>query len=109
MTTSPSEFGDAACHDLLVRLAGRLPDRLLWRLREWLATGAHAAVAALLPRALLRHRVGLTDAERDLLETAVAEHGASRRVLDAVLTLSDRRRARRSPSGPGRPTPTRPR
>ena len=79
---------DAACHDLLVRLAGRLPDRLLWRLREWLATGAHTAVAATLPRALLRHRVGLTDAERDLLEAAVAGHGASRRVLDAVLTVS---------------------
>jgi len=53
-----TERADAACHDLLVRLAGRLPDRLLWRLREWLATGGHAAVAALLPRALLRHRVG---------------------------------------------------
>jgi hypothetical protein len=95
---------DAACHDLLVRLAGRLPDRLLWRLREWLATGAHTAVAATLPRALLRHRVGLTDAERDLLETAVAEHGASRRVLDAVLTL-------RVPDEPGaafRPGPADP-
>jgi hypothetical protein len=79
---------DAACHDLLVRLAGRLPDRLLWRLREWLATEAHTAVAATLPRALLRNRVGLTDAERDLLEAAVAGHGASRRVLDAVLTVS---------------------
>jgi hypothetical protein len=79
---------DAACHDLLVRLAGRLPDRLLWRLREWLSTGARTPVAALLPRALLRHRVGLTDDERELLEIAVAGRGASRRVLDAILTLS---------------------
>ncbi len=78
---------DAACHHLLVRLAGRLPDRLLWRLREWLATDGQVAVAALLPRALLRHRVGLTDAERDLLETAVAGRGAPRRLLDAVLTV----------------------
>jgi hypothetical protein len=78
---------DAACHDLLVRLAGRLPDRLLWRLREWLATGGQAVVAALLPRALLRHRVGLTDAERELLETAVGDRGASRRPLDAILTV----------------------
>jgi hypothetical protein len=83
------QHADTACHDLLVRLAGRLPDRLLWRLREWVATGAHAAVAATLPRALLRHRVGLTDAERDLLEAAVAGHGASRRVLDAILTLTE--------------------
>jgi hypothetical protein len=87
VTTSPSEFGTAACHELLVRLAGRLPDRLLWRLREWLASGAHSAVAALLPRALLRNRVGLTDEERDLLETAVAGH-APRKLLDAVLTLT---------------------
>ena len=85
--TSPDDVGAAACHELLVRLAGRLPDRLLWRLREWLATGAHAAVAALLPRALLRHRVGLTDAERDLLEAAVAGR-APRKLLDAVLTVT---------------------
>ena len=78
---------DAAGHELLVRLAGRVPDRLLWRLREWLASGAHSAVAALLPRALLRNRVGLTDEERDLLETAVAGH-APRKLLDAVLTLT---------------------
>ena len=76
-----------ACHELLVRLAGGLPDRLLWRLRDWLASGAHSAVAALLPRALLRNRVGLTDEERDLLETAVAGH-APRKLLDAVLTLT---------------------
>jgi len=77
---------DAACHDLLVRLAGRLPDRLLWRLREWLATDAQDAVAALLPRALLRHRVGLTDGERELLEQALGDR-ARRRVLDTVLTV----------------------
>ena len=85
--TSPDDLGAAACHELLVRLAGRLPDRLLWRLREWLAAGAHAAVAALLPRALLRHRVGLTDAERDLLDAAVAGR-APRKLLDAVLTVT---------------------
>jgi hypothetical protein len=79
---------DGACHDLLVRLAGRLPDRLLWRLREWLATGGQAEVATLLPRALLRHRVELSEAERDLLEEAVADRGAPRRLLDAVLTVS---------------------
>ena len=85
--TSPDDLGAEACHELLVRLAGRLPDRLLWRLREWLAAGAHAAVAALLPRALLRNRVGLTDEERDLLEAAVAGR-APRKLLDAVLTVT---------------------
>jgi hypothetical protein len=76
---------DAACHDLLVRLAGRLPDELLWRLRDWLAVGARPAVGGMLPRALLRGRVGLTDAERALLARAVDGWGGSTRLIDAVL------------------------
>ena len=76
---------EQACHELLVRLAGRLPDDLLWRLRDWLATGGRAALAATVPRELLRHRVGLADEERELLETSAGEWGASRHLLDAVL------------------------
>jgi hypothetical protein len=55
---------DAACHELLLRLAGRLPDDPLWRLRDWLSADVdqgRAAVGATLPRTLLRHRIGLTD------------------------------------------------
>jgi hypothetical protein len=77
--------GEQACHELLVRLAGRLPDDLLWRLRDWLAAGSRATLGATLPRELLRHRVGLTDAERELLEASVGGWGASRHLLDAVL------------------------
>ena len=80
---------DAACHELLVRLAGRLPDELLWRMRDWLADGGRSVLGATLPRELLRHRVGLTDFERDLLEAAVGEWGASHRLLDAVLPALD--------------------
>jgi hypothetical protein len=76
---------DAACHDLLIRLAGRLPDELLWRMRDWLADGGRGVLGATLPRELLRHRVGLTDAERDLLEVAVGEWDTANRLLDAVL------------------------
>lgn len=78
---------EQAGHELLVRLAGRLPDELLWRLRDWLAAGAHASVAAVLPRELLRHRIGLDDAERELLVASVGEWGAAHRLLDAVLPL----------------------
>lgn len=81
----PGQSADQACHELLIRLAGRLPDALLWRLRDWLAAGGRAALSATLPRELLRHRVGLTDAESELLVAAVGEWGASRRLLDAVL------------------------
>jgi len=78
-----SDETGAAGHELLVRLAGRLPDDVLWRLRDWLAAGAIAPVGALLPRALLRNRVGVTDAERSLL-TAIC---GGNRLVDAVLGL----------------------
>jgi hypothetical protein len=76
---------EGACHDLLVRLAGRLPDELLWRMRDWLASGGTAALSTMLPRELLRNRIGLSDHERDLLGEAAGEWGASQRLLDAVL------------------------
>lgn len=77
-----------AGHELLLRLAGRLPDDLLWRLRDWLAAGAHDSLAAVLPRALLRHRLGVTEHERDLLARCVDERSRSRRLVDAVLPLA---------------------
>lgn len=78
---------EQACHDLLLRLAGRLPDDLMWRLRDWLAADARTPLGAVLPRELVRHRVGLDDEERDLLEEAVGDWDASRRLLDVVLPL----------------------
>jgi hypothetical protein len=78
---------EQAGHDLLVALAGRLPDDVLWRLRDWLAAGAHAPLGALLARELLRKRIGLTDGERDLLVTGAGAWGASRRLIEAVLPL----------------------
>jgi hypothetical protein len=79
--------GEEQAHELLLRLAGRLPGTLVWRLRDWLATGGHASVAAVLPRELLRRRVGLIDAERDLLVGSAGAWGAKPRLLDAVLPL----------------------
>lgn len=81
-----------ACHDLLVELAGRLPDELQWRLRDWLAAEAATSaapdtVSVLLPRELMRNRVGLTDHERDLLSDAAGGWGPARRLLDAVLPV----------------------
>lgn len=82
-----SSAADQAGHDLLVALAGRMPDEVLWRLRDWLAAQAYGPLAAMLPRELLRHRLGLTDAERELLVASAGEWGASRRLLEAVLPL----------------------
>jgi len=84
-----------AGHDLLVRLAGRLPDEVLWRLRDWLAAGALDTVSLLLPRELMRHRVGLADRERELLSDMAGGWGPAGRLLDAVLPVP----------GPDEPTP----
>lgn len=87
--TGPDAGPLRAGHELLVRLAGRLPDDLLWRLRDWLAAGGYDAIDAVLPRALLRHRLGLTDHERDLLALCVDEQSPSRRLVDAILPLAE--------------------
>lgn len=76
---------DAAGHDLLLRLAGRLADEPLWRLRDWLGLEARTVVAGMLPRVLLRGRVACSEDERALLAAAVDGWGGSRRLLDAVL------------------------
>jgi hypothetical protein len=85
--TRPAALAEAgsAGHDVLLALAGRLPDRVLWRLRDWLASGAGIALRTALPRTLVRHRVGVTDDERALLRTAVLGWGGSARQVDAVL------------------------
>lgn len=74
-----------AAHDLLVALAGRVPDRPLWRLRDWLAADAVVALRTAVPRTLLRHRVGVTETERALLREAVTGWRGPSRLVDAVL------------------------
>ncbi len=78
---------EQAGHELLLALAGRLPDGVLWRLRDWLAAGATIPVGAVLARELLRGRIALTDAERDLLAASAGRWGAPVRLLEAVLPL----------------------
>ena len=82
--TVPAMF---SAHELLLRLAGRLPDTPMWRLRDWLAAGGYASVAAVLPRELLRRRIALTDEERELLGGFAGAWGARQRLVDAVLPL----------------------
>lgn len=74
----------SACHELLLRLAGRLPDRQLWRFRDWLAAGALDALAGALPLTLLRERVGITVAESMLLNSALLDAGADPGLLNSV-------------------------
>ena len=78
-----------AVHELLLRLAGRLPDDILWRFRDWAASDAVVVLARALPRALLHGRVGLTDLEQGLLADAVLSNGADRAMLSSVEGLDE--------------------
>ncbi|SDD85308.1 hypothetical protein [Actinokineospora iranica] len=71
-------------HELLLRLAGRLSDRQLWRFRDWLSAGAVDAVARALPLTLLRERVGITPTESRLLGSALLPAGADPERLNAL-------------------------
>lgn len=81
------EAAESACHELLLRLAGRLPDRQLWRFRDWLAAGALPELSHVLPLTLLRERVGLLDDEFRLLDVALRGHGADIALLSSVREL----------------------
>ncbi|MEV5543021.1 hypothetical protein AB0L13_39995 [Saccharopolyspora shandongensis] len=78
---------DLLCHELLLRLAGRLPDRHLWRFRDWLAGDAADVVARMLPGTLVRERIALDDAEHQLLANALAPLGADPAMVNAVLPI----------------------
>lgn len=73
------------CHELLLRLAGRVPDEQLWRYRDWLAGGATEVLALSLPNALVRERVRLTDTDHRLLSDALLPLGADPAVVESVL------------------------
>jgi hypothetical protein len=79
----------ASCHELLLRLAGRLPDRQLWRFRDWLAAGALDALAGTIPLTLLRERVALTATEFVLAGAALTEAGADPAQLNAVAWVDE--------------------
>lgn len=78
-----------ACHELFLRLAGRLPDALLWRFRDWLGEGAMGTLARTLPKALLKHRIDLDQAEYRLLVAALIPHGADWHQVSSTLGVDD--------------------
>jgi hypothetical protein len=76
---------DQRCHELLLRLAGRLPDEHLWRYRDWLAGGAAEVVALSLPNTLVRERIGLADTDHRLLADLLLPLGADPAAVNAIL------------------------
>lgn len=83
-TTSEEQAG--RFHELLLRLAGRLPDDLLARAREWLAEGRPAEVADVVAAATRAGLFAPTPPDRDLI-------GAHLRDTDGPLPADDVRAA----------------
>jgi hypothetical protein len=76
---------DLQCHELLLRLAGQLPDKHLWRYRDWLAGGAPDVLARSLPKTLVRERIALSDADQRFLAEVLIPLGANPAAVHAVL------------------------
>ena len=66
----------AAGHELLVRLAGRLPDDVLWRLRDWL--GADALGLGFIPLAAEHYDFAVHESARNRATIAAFEEALSR-------------------------------
>ncbi|WP_216213580.1 hypothetical protein [Amycolatopsis aidingensis] len=80
---------EQSCHELLLRLAGRLPDQVLWRFRDWLGEGAMGTLARTLPKSLLKHNVDLEQPEYRLLVAGVIPHGADWHQVSSTLGVDD--------------------
>ncbi len=80
---------ELACHELLLLLAGRLPDVALWRFRDWLGEGALSVLARILPKSLLRHGIGLDQREHTLLGAGLLRHGADAHQVAATLRVGE--------------------
>lgn len=89
MAGGTSTDSQQACHELLLRLAGRLPDQTLWRFRDWLGEGALPTLARTMPRALLKHDIDLEQHEHGLLVEALMPHGADRHQVSSTLGLDE--------------------
>ncbi|MFG1610227.1 hypothetical protein [Actinoplanes sp. NPDC049265] len=74
----------AAFHDLLLRLADRLPDDLTTQARGWLALGRSVEVARAVAFAALAGRIPVSAADCDLLTTTLGTAGDDGGVVAAL-------------------------
>lgn len=75
-----------ACHWMLLRLAGWIPDGLLTQSREWLAQGRLHDVAKAVTHAVLTARIRISPDDLDLLAELHADVGSVPSVLQTVET-----------------------
>lgn len=91
-------------HDLLLRLAGRLPDDLITRARQWLADGREGDLARAVTFGVLGHRVPIGEWDRELLADLLAADGVDPAAL-ATATISEADPAPPHVFAPGAPEP----
>jgi hypothetical protein len=77
-----------ACHEMLLRLAGRVPDALMTQCRAWLAHGELSAVAHSLASVIISQYVVLAEPDMALLQALLSEANIDPSGL-AQLTLGD--------------------
>jgi len=80
----PSSTDLRAWHELLLRLAGLLPDDLIGETRSWLAEGAQVDVAQTLAFALADARVPVLGPEADLLAAELHRAGEDTFAVEAL-------------------------
>ncbi|MFI6763599.1 hypothetical protein ACIBF5_31195 [Micromonospora sp. NPDC050417] len=78
----------AAVHQLLLRMAGRLPDELIVEARHWLVEGEFVGIAQAVVFAALAARIAVTEAEAALLSDVLRAAGEDVEAL-ADLERSD--------------------
>lgn len=83
------QFRSTACHWLLLRLAGWVPDDLITRCRSWLAADRDLDVARAVTFALLVQSMPLPEPDLDLLGELLVEAGLDPSVLDLVTVADD--------------------
>jgi hypothetical protein len=89
--TEPDDFRPdrvIACHEMLLRLAGRLPDDLMTQSRAWLAHGELSALAHSLDSVIISQYVVLAEPDAALLSALLSEANIDPAGL-AQLTLGD--------------------
>jgi hypothetical protein len=86
VTVTDGDMGDhvADCHELLLWLAGRLPDDVMTRCREQLAQGALAEVARAVVFCVLSQDLALTSAEVAALTSLLTATGGDPSALSEV-------------------------
>jgi hypothetical protein len=84
MTSAEVSARRSACHEMLLRLAGWLPDELMTRCRDQVAQGAFGELARAVTFSVLSANLTLASADAETLADLLAETGGDKSALAQV-------------------------